>query len=137
MGGGSGEEDSGEVTGWTVMYSGITLQTFESLEAAETFASNSGLEENVDYTVDYETQIITLTAAGAEKVGIGGDTEGGDSGEVYYYMHNGELYGGQNTLEDFLYEVELYDLVEGTDYEIDHENMCINFTDSGCAKLEG
>ena len=137
MGGGSGEEGSGEVTSWTVMYSGITLQTFESLEAAETFASNSGLEENVDYTVDYETQIITLTTAGAEKVGMGGDTEGGDSGEVYYYMHNGELYGGQNTLEDFLYEVELYNLVEGTDYEIDHENMCINFTDSGCAKLEG
>ena len=52
-------------------------------------------------------------------------------------MHNGELYGGQNTLEDFLYEVEYYGLVEGTDYTIDHENMCINFTDSGCAKLEG
>ena len=135
MGGGSGEEDSGEVTGWTVMYSGITLQTFESLEAAETFASNSGLEENVDYTVDYETQIITLTAAGAEKVGMGGDTEGGDSGEVYYYTHNGELIGGKSTLEDFPYEADHYGLVEGTDYTIDYENKYIKFTDSGVEKL--
>lgn len=96
------------------------------------------LVEEDDYTKDDATKTITLTASGYAKVQAAmGDTEGGDSGEVYYYMHNGELYGGQNTLEDFLYEVELYDLVEGTDYEIDHENMCINFTDSGCAKLEG
>ena len=136
IGGGSGEE-GGEVTGetWTVMYGGITVETFESLEAAGAFASNIGLEENVDYTVNNETQTITLTAAGAEKVGIGGDTDGGDSGEVYYYKHNGELIGGKNTLEDFLYEVELYDLVEGTDYTIDHENKYINFTYSGYAKL--
>ena len=52
-------------------------------------------------------------------------------------MHDGELIGGKNTLEDFLYEVELYDLVEGTDYTIDHENKHINFTDSGYAKLQG
>ena len=139
MGGGSEDEEGGEVTGWTVMYNGTTVETFESFEEVETFASSIELVEDDDYTVDYENQIITLTDAGAEKVqdAMGGDTEGGDSGEVYYYMHNGELYGGQNTLEDFLYEVELYGLVEGTDYTIDHENMCINFTDSGCAKLEG
>lgn len=139
MGGGSEDEEGGEVTGWTVMYNGTTVETFESFEEVETFGSSIELVEDDDYTVDYENQIITLTDAGAEKVqdAMGGDTEGGDSGEVYYYMHNGELYGGQNTLEDFLYEVELYGLVEGTDYTIDHENMCINFTDSGCAKLEG
>ena len=140
MGGGSeDEEGSGEVTSetWTVMYRGFTVQTFSSFEEAEIFASSIGLEENIDYIVDYETQIITLTDAGAEKVGMGGDTEGGDSGEVYYYMHDGELIGGKNTLEDFLYEVELYDLVEGTDYTIDHENKHINFTDSGYAKLQG
>ena len=136
MGGGSeDEEGSGEVTSetWTVMYSGVTVQTFSSFEEAEIFASSIGLEEDVDYTVDYETQIITLTDAGAEKVGMGGDTEGGDSSEVYYYMYN-EVYFGKNTLEDFLYEVELYGLVEGTDYTIDDENMCIIFTDSGMQK---
>ena len=136
MGGGSeDEEGSGEVTSetWTVMYRGFTVQTFSSFEEAEIFASSIGLEENIDYIVDYETQIITLTDAGAEKVGMGGDTEGGDSSEVYYYMYN-EVYFGKNTLEDFLYEVELYGLVEGTDYTIDDENMCIIFTDSGMQK---
>lgn len=64
------------------------------------------------------------------------DTEGGDSGEVYYYMYNGEPIGGKNTLEDFQYDdVKMYDLVEGTDYNIDHKNKYINFTDSGVEKL--
>ncbi|MBQ8353867.1 MAG: hypothetical protein IJX32_04955 [Spirochaetaceae bacterium] len=62
------------------------------------------------------------------------DTEGGDSSETYYYMYNGNFCGG-NTLEDFQYEVELYSLVEGTDYEIDHEDMLIIFTDAGAEKL--
>lgn len=142
MGGGSGGDDSGEVTGetWTILNpAGDFLESFESLEAANEYATENGLVLNVDYTVDYENQIITLTEAGWEKVQAAmGDTEGGDSSEVYYYyMHNGEVYGGGNTLEDFLYEAELYDLVEGTDYTIDHENKYINFTDSGCAKLEG
>ena len=141
MGGGSEEEGSGEVTGetWTVLNpAGDFLETFDSLEAAQAYAEENGLTFGDDFTMNNENQTITLTDAGWDKVQAAmDDTEGGDSGEVYYYMHNGELYGGQNTLEDFLYEVELYDLVEGTDYEIDHENMCINFTDSGCAKLEG
>lgn len=141
MGGGSEEEGSGEVTGetWTVLNpAGDFLESFDSLEAAQAYAEENGLTFGDDFTMNNENYTITLTDAGWDKVQAAmGDTEGGDSGEVYYYMHNGELYGGQNTLEDFYYEVELYDLVEGTDYEIDHENMCINFTDSGCAKLEG
>ena len=94
------------------------------------------LVEGDDYSKDDATKTITLTASGYAKVQalIGGDTEGGDSSERYYYVYNGNFCGG-NTLEDFQYEVELYDLVEGTDYTIDHENKYINFTDSGVEKL--
>ena len=69
-------------------------------------------------------------------MGGGGSEEDSDedSGEKYYYMYNGELAGGKNTLEDFNYEVELYGLVESEDYTIDHENKQINFTESGYNK---
>lgn len=60
MGGGSGEDDSGEVTGWTVVDpEGNTLMTFDSLEAAQAYANESGLTPD-DYTVDEETHTITL-----------------------------------------------------------------------------
>lgn len=114
MGGGS-EEEGGEVTGWTVMYDGDTVETFESLEAAQAYAEENGLTSD-DYTVDEETHTITLVV-------------------YYYYMYNGEPSGGKSTLEDFPYEAEHYGLEEGTDYTIDRENKCINFTDSGYAKV--
>jgi len=139
MGGGSGGEDSGEVTDetWTVLGpDGSFIRTFANLTEAQAFAGENGLEPDVDFNMDPDAQTITLTAAGAEKLGMGGDTEGGDSGEVYFYMYNGEPIGGKNTLEDFQYDdVKMYDLVEGTDYNIDHKNKYINFTDSGVEKL--
>ena len=101
---------------------GSFLTTFESFEELQEYVEVNELELGIDYTMDEETHTITLMG-------------GGDSGKVYYYKHNGELCGGKNTLEDFQYEVEIYGLVEGTDYTIDHENMYIDFTDSGYAKL--
>ena len=126
MGGGSeDEEGNGGVTSekWTVLDpEGIPFTTFESYEEVQEYVEENELELGIDYTMDEEKHTITLI--------------------VYYYMHDGELIGGKNTLKNFLYEVELYDLVEDTDYTIDHENKRINFTDSGMlksgyAKLEG
>ena len=73
MGGGS-EEEGGEVTGetWTVLDpEGNEVMSFPSLEAADAFATENGLDSDVDYTMDHENQTITLTADGWEKVSAG------------------------------------------------------------------
>ena len=73
MGGGS-EEEGGEVTGetWTVLDpEGNEVMSFPSLEAAGAFATENGLDSDVDYTMDPENQTITLTADGWEKVSAG------------------------------------------------------------------
>ena len=73
MGGGS-EEEGGEVTGdtWTVLDpEGNEVMTFDSLEEAGAFATENGLDSDVDYTMNNENQTITLTADGWEKVSAG------------------------------------------------------------------
>ena len=73
MGGGS-EEEGSEVTGetWTVLDpEGNEVMSFPSLEAAGAFATENGLDSDVDYTMDHENQTITLTADGWEKVSAG------------------------------------------------------------------
>lgn len=57
---------------WTVLDSeGNTFATFPSLEAAQAFATEKGLNSGDDYTVDFENQTITLTEDGLEKVSAG------------------------------------------------------------------
>ena len=75
MGGG------GEVTGdtWTVLDpEGNEVMIFDSLEEAGAFATENGLDSDVDYTMNNENQTITLTAAGWTKVqaAMGGGSEG-------------------------------------------------------------
>ena len=69
-----GDPEGDEVTGdtWTALDpEGNTLMTFPSLEAAQAYAEENGLELGVDYTVDFENQTITLTEDGLEKVSAG------------------------------------------------------------------
>ena len=124
---------------WTISYpsEGFIFKWPEQLlaSAIEKFGF-----EDADYTEDDATKTVTLTDSGWEKVmsAMGGGSEedsGEGSGEIYWYMYNGELAGGKNTLEDFYYEVELYGLVEIVDYTIDHKNKQINFTESGYNKI--
>ena len=132
MGGGSGEE-GGEVTSetWTVMYNGITVDTFESLEAAGAFASNIGLVENVDYTVNNETQTITLTDAGWIKVqAMGGGSEeegnGGVTSEKWTGVDpEGIPFTTFESFEEVKEHVEVNGLELGVDYTLDEEKHII------------
>lgn len=69
-----GDPEGGEVTSetWTVLDpEGNTLMTFPSFEAAQAYATENGLDSDVDYTMDPENQTITLTEAGLAKVPTG------------------------------------------------------------------
>ena len=66
MSGGSDDET------WTVLDpEGNTLETFESIEAANAFASSIGLVQDDDFAIDFDNQTITLTAEGLAKVSAG------------------------------------------------------------------
>lgn len=124
---------------WTISYPSedFSIEMPEQLLAS---AIKKYEFEDADYTKDDATKTVTLTDSGWEKVmsAMGGGSEedsGEGSGEIYWYMYNGELAGGKNTLEDFYYEVEIYGLVESEDYTIDYENKQINFTKSGYNKI--
>ncbi len=124
---------------WTISYPSEEFTIIWPEQLLASAIEKYGFED-ADYTEDDETKTITLTDSGWEKVksamgGGSGEDSSEDSGEIYYYMYNGELAGGKNTLEDFYYEVELYGLVESEDYTIDYENKQINFTESGYNKI--
>ena len=132
MGGGSGEEGGGVTSEtWTVMYNGITVDTFESLEAAGAFASNIGLVENVDYTVNNETQTITLTDAGWIKVqAMGGGSEeegnGGVTSEKWTGVDpEGIPFTTFESFEEVKEHVEVNGLELGVDYTLDEEKHII------------
>ena len=125
MSGGSDDET------WTVMYNGITVDTFESLEAAGAFASNIGLVENVDYTVNNETQTITLTDAGWIKVqAMGGGSEeegnGGVTSEKWTGVDpEGIPFTTFESFEEVKEHVEVNGLELGVDYTLDEEKHII------------
>ena len=138
MGGGSeDEEGSGEDTSeeWTVLNpAGDFLETFESLEAANEYATKNGLVPDVDYTMDFDAQIIRLTYAGLDKLY-------GEESTIYYTFYNGhELDRTFSDLEDFKSFASVVvepALIEETDYSIDEENRRIILTDSGFKKMQG
>ena len=124
MSGGSDDET------WTVMYNGITVDTFESLEAAGAFASNIGLVENVDYTVNNETQTITLTDAGWIKVqamgGGSGEEGGGVTSEKWTGVDpEGIPFTTFESFEEVKEHVEVNGLELGVDYTLDEEKHII------------
>ena len=134
MSGGSDDET------WTVMYNGITVDTFESLEAAGAFASNIGLVENVDYTVNNETQTITLTDAGWIKVqamgGGSGEEGGGVTSETWTVMYNGITVDTFESLEAAGAFASNIGLVENVDYTVNNETQTITLTDAGWIKVQ-
>ena len=66
MGGGSSETPvAGE---YKVVYEGVAVMEGLTLEAANAMATEFGLIENTDYTINNETKTITLTASGMAKV---------------------------------------------------------------------
>lgn len=83
--GGSGSGDSGSTGGtgeYKVVYEGVPIneETY-TLEEATAMATEFGLVENTDYTINTETKIITLTESGKAKVdaAMGGSGEGGET----------------------------------------------------------
>ena len=143
MGGGS-EEEGSEVTGetWTVLDpEGNEVMSFPSLEAAGAFATENGLDSDVDYTMDPENQTITLTADGWEKVqaamGGGSEEEGGEvTGETWTVL---DPEGNEVMSFPSLEAADAFATENGldsdVDYTMDHENQTITLTADGWEKV--
>ncbi len=125
---------------WTISYPSEDFSIKWPEQLLDSAIEDFGFED-ADYTKDDATKTVTLTDSGWEKVmstmgGGSGEDSGEGSGEKYYYMYNGVVSGGSDTLDELNYEmIEVYGLVENEDYTIDHENKAINLTESGYNKL--
>ena len=104
--------------------------------AISSMATQYGLVEGTDYSIDTDSKKIILTDAGFAKIPSGGGTDAGDTEDTETYY---SVYHGTETIET-LPESELQTFktyfTADEDYTIDNDSKKITLTDAGYKKYQ-
>ena len=126
-----------------VKYNDVEIPDYEfySWKELDKFAAENNLLQGTDYTIDDVNWVITLTDAGAEKLGMGGGSEdeegsGEVTGETWTVLDpEGNEVMTFESLEAAQAYAEENGLTFGDDFTMNNENQTITLTADGWEKV--